>query len=200
MSKLLIAWGILLVLSLGCLGGGDDEVVTAPPVVVEAPEPEPEPIAPPEVEEPEPEIIVPSWMKDELTDPITTETIKISDFLGKPILILNFNSDITASLKQHQAMEELKGNMGDSVVLISLNLDESMDKRYMESYVNKHGFDWYFVLPSAATKDNLVNSFGLDVINPEKVPLVLICSALDSRLLEQGVKSVDTLQSEIDSC
>ena len=70
----------------------------------------------------------------------------------------------------------------------------------MGGYVNKHGFDWHFVLPSSGTKDYLVDFFGLDIINPEKVPMVLICPDRSSRLLDQGVKSANILKSEIESC
>jgi hypothetical protein len=198
MSKLLIACGILLVLSMGCMGGGSEEVATTAPAVTEAPAT----TSPPTTSPPEtaaPEIIVPEWMDAELTDPVTLETFKISDFKGKPMLLLNFNTLLTQSLKQQQAMKELKDSQGDSIVLISLNLDQSEDKRSIGGYVNKHGFDWYFVLPPPGMKDDLVDDFGLDIINPEKVPVVLICKDLSSRILDQGVKSADTLLGEIDS-
>jgi hypothetical protein len=138
-------------------------------------------------------------MDAELTDPVSLETLKISDLKGKPMLMLNFDVTLTSILKQQQAMDEIKESQGDSIVLISLNLDETEDKRSIDGYVNKHGFDWYFVLPPAGMKDDLVDDFGLDVINLEKVPVVLICEDLSSRMLDQGIKSADTLQSEIDS-
>ena len=198
MSRLLIACGVLLILSLGCMGGGSEEVATTePPAVTTAPTTSPPTTSPPETLAPE--IIIPEWMDAELTDPVTLETLKISDLKGKPMLLLNLDTTLTPILKQQQAMQELKESQGDSIVLISLNLDETEDKRSMGGYVTKHGFDWYFVLPPAGMKDDLVDDFGLDVINPEKVPVVLICEDLSSRMLDQGIKSADTLQSEIDS-
>jgi hypothetical protein len=197
MSKLLIGWAMLFILSMGCLGNGGDEVVTTSPQVTAAPTTSPPTTSPPET--PEPEIIIPEWMDTELTDLITGETFKIRDFKGKPMLFINFNTLLTQTLKQQQAMKEIKDSQGDSIVLISINLDLSDDKRSIGGFVKKHGFGWYFVLPPPGMKDDLVDDFGLDIINPEKVPVVLICNDLSSRILEQGVKSADILLSEIDS-
>lgn len=198
MSRLLIACGILLVLSMGCMGGGSDEPVATTPAVTEVPTTAaPLSTAPPETAAPE--VPVPEWMDAELTDPVTLETLKISDLKGKPMFLLNFNTVLTPSLKQQQAMQELKNSQGDSIVLISLNLDETEDKRSIDGYANKHGFDWYFVLPPSGMEDDLVDDFGAEIINPEKVSLVMICEDLSFRMLDQGVKSADTLSSEIES-
>jgi hypothetical protein len=197
MSRLLLVCGILIVLSMGCIGGGSEEVATTAPPVTEAHTTAPPTTSPPETAPPE--IILPEWMDAELTDPVSLETLKISDLKGKPMLLLNLDTTLTSILKQQQAMQELKESRGDSIVLISLNIDKNEDKRSIDGYKKKHGFDWYFVLPPPGMKDDLVDDFGLDFINPEKVPVVLICEDLSSRILDQGIKSADTLQSEIDS-
>lgn len=195
MSKLLLVCGIFLILSLGCLGGGSEEVATTePPAITAAPTTSPPTTSPPETAAPD--IIVPEWMNAELTDPVSLETLKISDLKGKPVLLLNLDTTLTSILKQQQAMKEIQS---DSIVLISLNLEKNEDKRSLDGYKKKHGFNWYFVLPPPGMKDDLVDDFGLDVINPEKVPVVLICEDLSSRMLDPGIKSADTLQSEIDS-
>ncbi len=198
MSKLLAVFGLFLFLSIGCTGNGGEEAVTPSPQVTQAPiTSAPTTTSPPETKAPE--IIVPEWMDAKLTDPITEKAYRISNLKGKPMLFTNFNTALTQSLKQHQAMKEVQDKKGDSVVLISLNLDQTEDKRSMGGYVNKHGFDWYFVLPPPGMKDDLVDDLGLDIINPEKVPVVLICEDLSFRILEQGVKSADTLLDEMNA-
>ena len=189
---------ILIVLSMGCMGGGSDEAATtAPPPTTTAPTTSAPTTSPPETAAPE--IVVPPWMNAELTDPVSLETLKISDLKGKTILLVNLDTTLTSILKQQQAMQELKVSHGDSIVLISLNLEKNEDKRSLDGYKKKHGFDWYFVLPPPGMKDDLVDDFGLDVINPEKVPVVLICEDMSSRMLDQGIKSAETLESELDS-
>ena len=143
-------------------------------------------------------ISTPAWMNVELTDVATGKTFKISDFVGKPILVESFAVWCPTCLKQQQQTNELKMREGESIVHISLDVDPNEDAEQVREHIETHEFDWYFAISPVELTNALVDEFGLLIISSPQAPVVLICEDGSSRLLESGVKSSDELLTEVE--
>jgi len=141
---------------------------------------------------------IPSWMNIELTDVLTGNEFKISDFMGQSILLQSIDVDSSNSLKQQGFFKELSTT--NDVVLITIDTDSNDDRRTLKGYAEKHGFHWYYAVSPPELTQTLVDEFGLDIINHEKVPVVLICEDLSAQLLDSGVKSSETLTKALNDC
>ena len=143
-------------------------------------------------------ISTPAWMNIELTDIATGKTFKISDFVGKPILVESFAVWCPTCLKQQQQTNELKMREGESIVHISLDVDPNEDAEQVREHIETHGFDWYFAISPVELTNALVDEFGLLIVSSPQAPVVLICEDGSSRLLKRGVKSSDVLLAEVE--
>lgn len=152
------------------------------------------------IEEMEPEPMQDGWRDAELKDVLTGSTFKISDFKGKPILLESFAVWCPTCRKQQEKIKELHEDVGDSVISISLDTDPNEDTSKVIGHANKNDFDWLFAVSPTAVTQELIDEFGISVVNAPGAPVVLICGDQSARLLGRGVKSVDRLKQEIGKC
>ncbi len=138
-----------------------------------------------------------SWMDVELTDVLTGETLKISDFKGNPILLESFAVWCPTCLKQQREIAKLHASEGDSIIHISLDTDPNEDAAKIREHVETNGLDWYFAVSPIELTRALVDEFGFEVTAAPMAPVILICPDQSARLLERGVKSADTLLAEV---
>lgn len=143
-------------------------------------------------------ISTPAWMNIELTDVATGKTFKISDFVGKPILMESFAVWCPTCLKQQQQTNELKIREGETIVHISLDVDPNEDAAKVREHIETHGFDWYFAVSPIELSNALMDEFGLLIVSAPQAPVVLICEDGSFRLLKSGVKSSDILFTEVE--
>lgn len=136
-------------------------------------------------------------MDIELTDAVTGETYRLSDFAGRTVLLESFAVWCPTCLRQQQQMAQLQAEDGDNVVHISLDTDPNEDADRVREHVARNGFDWRFsVAPEPLTKA-LIDEFGIGVVNAPGAPVILICPDGDARFLPGGVKDPDQLRDEI---
>ncbi|MDA0524297.1 TlpA family protein disulfide reductase [Methanococcoides alaskense] len=168
---LFIALIITLVLISGCIGTETDEGT-------------------------EPEEVI-DWKEVELTDTITGDTFKISDFEGQTVMLETFAVWCPTCLQQQKEMEELAG-IKPGVIHISLDTDPNEDTELVRDHAEKNGFDWYFAVAPIEMTESLIDEFGFVVVNAPSAPVVLICNDQSTRLLDRGLKQSDELIMELE--
>lgn len=138
------------------------------------------------------------WKEITLKDVRTKESFKISDFKGKPILLESFAVWCPTCTKQQNKIRELHEEVGDSVISISLDTDPNEDEDRVLEHALNGGFNWLYAISPKELTQSLIDEFGVNVVNAPQAPVILICEDQSTRMLGRGVKSVETLKSEIE--
>ncbi len=139
------------------------------------------------------------WKDYELVDTRTGETFRVSDFKGKPVLLETFAVWCPTCLKQQQEVKKMVGNLGNGVIHISLDVDPNEDEEIVRNHMESNGFKWYSAVAPPEMTQELIDEFGITVVNAPAAPVILVCEDQSARLLEQrGVKPVALLEEEIE--
>lgn len=136
-------------------------------------------------------------MNMELRDVATGKTFKISDFLGRPVLMESFAVWCPTCTEQQKQTKELKEEVGEAIVHISLDTDPNEDIEFVREHIEKNGFNWYYAVSPPEMTQALINEFGIKFVNAPLVPMVLICPDGSTRFLRSGVKRVDDMKNEV---
>ena len=138
------------------------------------------------------------WRDITLHDIRTGTDFVISDFAGKSVLLETFAVWCPFCKKQQDQITLLHEELGDSVVSISLDADPNEDEAKVKDHIEKYGYDWFFTIDNDGFTKQLVDEFGINVVNAPSTPIILICENQEYRLLGFGIKSWETLKAEID--
>jgi len=137
-------------------------------------------------------------MEIELTEVITGETFKLSDFKGKQVMLESFAVWCPTCLAQQKEMKKVIEVRGDDVVHISLDTDPNEDESQVREHARKNGLDWYFAVSPVEFTQTLIDEFGLTVVSAPRAPIILICEDQSAKFLRSGLKSADELIEELD--
>ena len=137
-------------------------------------------------------------MDIELTDVATGQTFKLSDFKDKPVLLESFAVWCPTCLRQQKEMQKLLAGEGDAIIHVSLDTDPNEDEAKVKEHLERNGLDWYFAISPIELTEALIDDFGLSIVSAPSAPVVLICEDQSTRFLKDGVKSADTLLSEVE--
>lgn len=144
-------------------------------------------------------VLGPAWRDSELKNVLTGESFSVNEFEDKPVLLESFAVWCPVCTSQQKEFKKLHDEIGNEIILISLDTDPNEDESRVLSHIEKNGFDWrYAVAPASFTK-SLIGEFGNGIVNAPSAPVILICNG-NARQLNSGVKSVKELKSEIESC
>lgn len=156
-----------------------------------------QPTAPAPTEIP-PQPAASAWLEIELTNVSTGRTFKLSDFQGKPVLVESFAVWCPTCLSQQKEMQKLLAREGDAIIHVSLDTDPNEDEAKVREHLERNNLEWYFAISPIELTEALIDDFGLSVVSAPRAPVILICEDQSTRFLESGVKSADTLLSEIE--
>jgi len=140
------------------------------------------------------------WQDSELKDVKTGNKFKISSFYSKPILVESFAVWCPKCKQQQDELKKLKQEIGDSVVLISLDTDSNEDENKVLDHINRYGYDWYYAVSPTQVTQDLIDEFGIGIVNAPSTPIILICPKLQTSKLPSGIKSVSELKAELAKC
>lgn len=141
-----------------------------------------------------------TWRNTQLTDVKTQETFTIEEYTGKTILIESFAVWCPKCKQQQDEMKKLIEEYQDESIHIAINTDQNEDETKVLEHINKHGYTWkYTVFPTEAT-NSLIEEFGIGIINAPTTPVILICPNGNTKQLDRGIKTAETLQQEIQNC
>lgn len=138
------------------------------------------------------------WLEMSLTDVQTNQPFAIADFKGKPVLLESFAVWCPTCTKQQQEINKLHEEVGDAVISISLDTDPNEDELNVKEHIQRYGFSWRYAVASADFTKQLIDLFGIKVVNAPSAPVVLICADQSYRLLPSGVKTAEELKEEIE--
>ena len=144
-------------------------------------------------------LVNPIILNTELKDIKTQQNYKISDFSDKPVLLESFAVWCPTCTKQQQEIKKLHEEIGDSVISISLDTDPNEDESRVLDHIEKNGFDWYYSISPIEFTQTLIDEFGISIVNAPSAPVILICNN-EARKLDSGVKDVNELKKELESC
>jgi len=141
------------------------------------------------------------WIGAELEDVTTGETFTLSELTnqGKPILLESFAVWCPTCTRQQQEIKKLHSDpqVGESFISVSIDTDPNEDAERIREHIEKNGFDWrYIVAPIEFTQD-LIDQFGVSIVNAPSAPVILICPEGGVRKLDSGVKDVNELKEEL---
>ena len=139
------------------------------------------------------------WRDYELVDTRTGETFRVCEFEGKPVLLETFAVWCPTCLKQQQEVKKMVAEGGKGVIHISLDVDPNEDEEIVRNHMESNGFKWYSAVAPPEMTQDLIDEFGITVVNAPAAPVILVCEDQSARLLEQrGVKPVALLEEEIE--
>ena len=135
-----------------------------------------------------------NWQVTVLTDVMSGERFKISDFAGKTVLMESFAVWCPLCLKQQQQLAKI---VDDNVVHVSLDTDPNEVGAQVKAHAEKNNLDWRFVVSPIPFTQELIEEFGVGIVSAPSAPVIMICPDQSTRMLRRGVKSTETLLSEI---
>ena len=136
------------------------------------------------------------WKNVELKNVNTGEMFKISDFDG-PVLLESFAVWCPTCTKQQKIFKEFIAQDTTGVLHVSLDTDPNEDKQQIIDHALSNGFEWYYAVSPIELTQQLIDIYGVGVVNAPSVPVILVCEDLSERLLESGLKQVNELKEEI---
>ena len=133
------------------------------------------------------------WLNTPLTDVMTSEQFTISDYAGEPVLIESFAVWCPTCKRQQQEMQELDATH------VTINTDPNEDAAQVREYVQQNGFSGRYVVASSDYTQQLIDTFGVEIVNAPSAPVVLLCAdQQEPQLLPRGVKTAEELQGYIE--
>jgi thiol-disulfide isomerase/thioredoxin len=140
-----------------------------------------------------------AWRTASLQDVVSGEQFRISDLLGKVVVIEAMAIwCVNCRVQQGEAQAALDQVASPDVVYISLDVDPNERAEDLADYSRREGFDWRFVVASAEVSRSLAATFGDQILSPPATPLVII--GPDGRLIEKhiGIKGAGDLAALIE--
>jgi thiol-disulfide isomerase/thioredoxin len=140
------------------------------------------------------------WYEAELINVQDGERFQISDFEGTPVLIESFAVWCPTCTRQQKITKEFHEEVGESVVSISLDTDQSEDESLVREHTERNGFDWIYAVSPIEVTESLISDFGPGIVSAPSVPMILICENGKAEKLGSGLKSVNELKEAVASC
>jgi hypothetical protein len=197
MKKILVGISVIVIMALTVIScSPNQEAVQQPPVV----ESEPSAAVPeseaPVVEEPQIEqVVYPAWYSTPLTDVNTGAVFTIEENLGKVILVETLATWCSNCLRQQgevAAFHDLLGERSDFLSL-GIDIDVNEDIPLLKGYVQKHGFDWLYVVAKNEMIDEISALYGSQFLNPPSTPMLIIDRNGNAHTLDFGIKGAQEL-------
>ncbi|MEK6888614.1 MAG: redoxin family protein [Nanoarchaeota archaeon] len=141
-----------------------------------------------------------SWANISLQDVRTGLNITIGQFENRTVVLESFSVWCPSCNKQQDEIRKLYNEIGDKFITISINSDPNENKLSVEDHLERNGYNWYYVISPIFLTRDLVEEFDIQIVNYLSNPIVLICENGDYKMLENGLKSSESLKKSIERC
>jgi len=139
------------------------------------------------------------WFDATLEDVRAGESFRIADF-EEPVLVQTFAVWCSTCDEQERQVDTLRSEGDTEFAMVSINVDPNEDADAVREHATSNGYEWQWVTPPSAVTESLVDQFGTSVTHPPNAPMILLCPDGRFERLENGVKSPETLRSELETC
>ena len=140
----------------------------------------------------------PAWLDIQLTDVNSGALFRLSDFRGQIVLVEGMAVWCTNCLRQQRELARLHGQIGDTALSVSIDVDLNEDEALLKTHADRNGFTWRYAVAAPELAQALVDEFGSSFLNPPSVPMFLIDREGGVHLLDFGAKSVEYLIEQIE--
>ena len=147
----------------------------------------------------EPETAMPpasEWTGASLSNVVTGEQFRLSDYHGKVVLVEPMAVWCTKCRALQQEIATLAQELGEQaadLVTISIDVDPNEDEQYLKAYVDQSGHDWAFAIAPADLSRALAAAYGNQFLNPPSTPVLLIDRDGVAQLMPFGPKTAADL-------
>jgi thiol-disulfide isomerase/thioredoxin len=135
------------------------------------------------------------WMSVPITD-IDGNMFVIAD-IDTPVFLEAFATWCPTCVRQQKEFQ--RWNNSD-VTLIALSIDPTDSEEILRAYTQEYGFDWTYAMSTPEFTQELVDNYGVNIVNAPLVPVLLICQDKTTHLLTNGVKDGDDLEEALLLC
>lgn len=139
------------------------------------------------------------WLGTPMTNVVTGQEFRVSDYQGKVVLVETMAVWCTKCRSQQEEIRKLHEDLGDQradLVSISLDIDPNEDAQYLAAFVAQTGFDWIYAIAPADLARTLGLTYGSQFLNPPSTPILIIDRHGVAHPLPYGIKSAgDLLQA-----
>ena len=139
------------------------------------------------------------WFDATLEDVRAGESFRIADF-EEPVLIQTFAIWCSTCDEQERQVDALRSSGDAEFAMVSVNVDPNEDAEAVREHATSNGYEWQWVTPPSAVTESLVETFGTSVTHPPNAPMILLCPDGRYKRLENGIKSPETLATELETC
>jgi len=140
---------------------------------------------------------IPAWFNLPFSDARTGQSITLASYAGKTVMVEAMAAWCTNCLAQQTQDVQVHQQLGDSVTMISLDVDSHEDATLLAKYAKDKNFTWTFAVSNGPLLDALVAQFGRTITNPPSTPIFIISpDGKLSDLLTNG-HSADDLIAQI---
>jgi cytochrome oxidase Cu insertion factor (SCO1/SenC/PrrC family) len=136
------------------------------------------------------------WMGLSLSNVVTGQQFRLSDYHGKVVLIepmAVWCTKCRALQQEIRSVHQQLGAQAADLVTISIDVDPNEDEQYLKAYVEQVGHDWAFAIAPADLSRDLADVYGNQILNPPSTLLLIVDRAGAAQLLPFGPKSAADL-------
>jgi len=83
-----------------------------------------------------------SWQTVQLTDVLTGNQFRLSDFRGKPVLVEQMAIWCPLCAQQQTQLQAVKQKLGNNVVVVSIDIDPNETPQALANYATSNGHAW----------------------------------------------------------
>jgi hypothetical protein len=138
-----------------------------------------------------------SWKEIEIPDLQSRGNFSISGFTGKvviiPVVSVSCPECIVQFQRQLAEINRLAKESPGRITLVSLDLDPDTGPGFMAVYGDPVNFAGYSARSPPELTLALLHRFGPFAIDPETIPVIMVCPDGHDLLLPPGVKTAESL-------
>ena len=111
-----------------------------------------------------------------LIDVNTGKTFKLSDSIGKVVLLSLISPNCTACTQQETVIKALRGMLmkNDQLVIVSLDIDANDTAAMLKADATQNGFDWLHAIAPAQMTAELSRLLGADAVKPGVAAMAIV--------------------------
>jgi thiol-disulfide isomerase/thioredoxin len=140
-----------------------------------------------------------SYKSIELLDLNTNQTYKLSDFEDKVVLIESFAIWCPTCTNQQKQLKKLH-EINKDVISISLDTDQNEDESEILEHTQYNNFNWRYSISPEELTSYFISNYGISFVSAPSVPILLKCPNQEPIKLKNGLKSVEYLIEQINTC